>query len=300
MKTLTRSLIVTFASTGLALVAFAGPEALPTRDSKDKEVLAAPAPPTISWTGFYLGINAGGTWSGSNAVDTDGTKIFANPIFPAGSNAVADALAIVGTTDQTLSPNGFIGGGQIGYNLQLGHHFVAGLEADIQGMGFNDSSSQSKTTALVGFAENYQSTVTVSSSSDYLGTVRGRFGLLVTSRLLAYGTGGLAYGGVNANTSIVAVESLGNPPYPPVFGASSSSGTQFGWAGGGGLEWLFASHWSLKVEDLYYDLGSVTSNLTLTQINTSQPGSPPWGVAAVRSTTWFSGNIARAGLNFHF
>ena len=261
-----------------------------------------PPPPVCHWTGFYIGLNAGGTWSNNNTVDTDGEKIFANPAFPAGSNAVADALAIVGTTDQSVSQAGFIGGGQIGYNFQFFNRFVAGLEADIQGIaGGNDSVSQSKTTPLVGFAENYQSTAHVSKSSDYLGTVRVRLGFLVTERLLAYATGGLAYGGVNGSTSFAAVESLGPATYPTVFGDSRFSDTQFGWAAGGGFEWLFACHWSLKVEDLYYDLGSVTSDLTLTQINNVAPGGPaPWGVAAVRSTTWFNGNIVRVGLNFHF
>ncbi len=265
-----------------------------------KEVAPAP-PPECHWTGFYVGINAGGIWSDNSAFDTDGEKIFANAQFPAGSNAVADALAIVGTNDLSLSTAGFIGGGQIGGNQQI-WRFVGGLEADFQGIGAaNDSASQSKTTLLVGFPENYQSTVHVSKSTESLGTVRARLGFLVTSRLLAYATGGLAYGGVNERTSFEAVESLGPTIYPTVHGHSRPSDLRGGWAAGGGLEWLFACHWSLKVEDLYYDLGSVNSKLTLTQINLTATGGPaPWGEAAVRSTTWFNGNIARVGLNFHF
>jgi outer membrane immunogenic protein len=301
MKSLTRLFIVFCACNALALIAFAGPEVLPS-GKEMKEVAPMPPPPECHWTGFYIGLNAGGTWSDNNSFDTDGTKIFANPLFPAGSNAVGDALAVVGTNDLSLSTAGFAGGGQIGGNQQI-WRFVVGLEADLQVIaGADESTAQSKTTTLApNFPnENYQSTVHAWKSSDYLGTVRGRVGFLVTSKLLAYATGGLAYGGVNARTSFDAVESLGNPPYPPVFGHSRFSDLRGGWAAGGGLEWLFACHWSLKVEDLYYDLGSVDSKLTLTQINTSQPGSPPWGVAAVRSTTWFNGNIARVGLNFHF
>ena len=301
MKSLTRLFVVFCACNALALIAFAGPEALPS-GKEMKEVAPMPPPPCCNWTGFYIGINAGGIWSTNDAFDTDGEKIFANPAFPAGSNAVADALAIVGTNDLSVGQAGFIGGGQIGGNFQFAKWFVVGLEADFQGIGgTEDSASQSKTTALVGFAEHYDSTVHVSKSSDSFGTVRARLGFLVTPCLLAYATGGVAYGGVNARTSFEAVESLGNPPYPPIHDHSRFSNLRGGWAAGGGLEWLFKCHWGLKVEDLYYDLGSVNNRLTLTQINLVAPGGPaPWGEAAVRSTTWFNGNIARVGLNFHF
>jgi outer membrane immunogenic protein len=262
-----------------------------------------PPPPIFSWTGLYVGINAGYTWSNSNTVDTDGAPIFANPAFPLGASSIAAALAIVGTTDQSVSSNGFIGGGQIGYNFQFANSWVVGLEADIQGIaGTNKSATIGAFTGVPNFpAESYTSTATVSKRTDYLGTVRGRLGFLVTPTLLAYGTGGLAYGGVNASTSFAAAESLGPAVYPPVFATSSFSNTRVGWTAGGGLEWLFAPNWSLKVEYLYYDLGTVSSNLILTQINNTAAGGPaPWGVAAVRSSTRFNGNIVRAGLNYHF
>jgi outer membrane immunogenic protein len=262
-----------------------------------------PPPPVFTWTGLYIGINAGYTWSSSNAVDTDGTPIFANPAFPLGSSSIAAALAEVGTTDLSVNPAGFIGGGQIGYNFQFSNSWVVGIEADIQGIaGGNKSATIGAITVVPNFpAESYTSSATVSKKTDYLGTVRGRFGFLVTPTFLAYGTGGLAYGGVNARTSFAAAESLGPAIYPPVFGASNFSNSRVGWTAGGGLEWLFAPNWSLKVEYLYYDLGRVTSGLTLTQINNVAPGGPaPWGVAAVHSSTRFNGNIVRAGLNYHF
>ena len=37
---------------------------------------------------------------------------------------------------------------------------------------------------------------------------------------------------------------------------SSFSNTNTGWTAGGGVEWLFAPHWSAKVEYLYVDLSS--------------------------------------------
>jgi outer membrane immunogenic protein len=76
------------------LLATAGAAALiPTSQS-----VAAP-PPAFSWTGFYIGVNAGG-FSGDNY--------------------------LFGFENDQLS---FIGGGHIGYNWQQGM-FVYGLEAD--------------------------------------------------------------------------------------------------------------------------------------------------------------------------
>ena len=53
-------------------------------------VAAAPVP---TWTGFYIGINAGGAFGGSGGISTLGTPTFANPAFLAGGGAVAGALA---------------------------------------------------------------------------------------------------------------------------------------------------------------------------------------------------------------
>jgi len=78
----------------------------------------------------------------------------------------------------------------------------------------------------------------------------------------------------------------------------SFSNTRVGWTAGGGIEWLFAPNWSVKAEYLYYDLGSVTYGLSpLQNFNSAgtlfTSGSP-------FSRTRFTGNIVRAGLNYHF
>jgi outer membrane immunogenic protein len=65
----------------------------------------------LSWTGFYIGGNAGYAWS-------DQTLTLSGA---ASSGSIKSNL------------NGFIGGGQIGYNWQAPNNFVFGVEADIQG-----------------------------------------------------------------------------------------------------------------------------------------------------------------------
>jgi outer membrane immunogenic protein len=122
--------------------------------------------------------------------------------------------------------------------------------------------------------------------------------------VLMYGTGGLAYGRVKASTSISqsnndCILSPGNCIGATAATAGSLSETRTGWTVGGGFEWMFWQRWSAKIEYLYYDLGSVTFNNG--QLVTS-PGNAPFGPAIVasQSTTKFSGNIARLGVNYHF
>jgi outer membrane immunogenic protein len=256
-----------------------------------------PPPPVFTWTGLYVGLNAGGTWSSSNSVNTTAVPLFAAPTF-APELTLSSALA---TTSVPISNSGFIGGGQIGYNYQFANNFVAGIEADIQGVAASNRTDTVFGSGVpVGFpAETINSTVTARERIDYIGTVRGRLGFTITPTFLVYGTGGLAYGGVNSSVAI----SQQNLPAGSTFGAPFSSfgrisDTRVGWTAGGGLEWLFAPNWSVKVEYLYYDLRTPTFALSpLT--NTFTTGGVVYSSAPFAKTR-FTGNIVRAGLNYHF
>ncbi|MGH6796406.1 MAG: outer membrane protein [Methylocella sp.] len=252
-----------------------------------------PPPPVFTWTGLYTGLNAGYEWAASRNVDTTTVPVFAAPTFGT-ELALSSALA---TGSVALNPNGFIGGGQVGYNYQFYNSWVVGIEADIQGLaGTHASGSFSGSghpAAVPG--ETIESTVQSDKRIDYLGTVRGRLGFTITPTLLIYGTGGLAYGGVDAATGI----GQENLPFAPGFGSFGSlSNSRVGWTAGGGLEWLFAPNWSAKVEYLYYDIGRVTYGLSPLAFNSAVFGlaysSSPF------STTRFNGNIVRAGINYHF
>ena len=136
--------------------------------------------------------------------------------------------------------------------------------------------------------------------------MRGRLGYLWTPTFLMYGTGGLAYGGVKASTTIAQTNNDCVLFFPlcitPATGTSGSiSKTQVGWTAGGGLEWLFQQRWSAKVEYLYYDLGHVTFSDGQLVTGTVLPlaaGGP--AVVASNSTAKFTGNIVRFGVNYHF
>jgi outer membrane immunogenic protein len=258
-----------------------------------------PPPPIFTWTGLYVGLNAGGTWSNSNTVNTATADLFGNPALGGGvpSGVASAALA---TRSVPAKIDGFIGGGQIGYNWQFTNSWVFGLEADIQGVAANNGGTLVFSQATVaGFPANpIDQNLSSRRRLDYLGTVRGRVGFTITPTFLVYGTGGLAYGQTKSATSITQiVESAPNlPNHYSSFGSFSNS--RVGWTAGGGAEWLFAPNWSVKVEYLYYDLGSVTYGLS--PLQNFNAGGTLFTSGAPVSRTRFTGNIVRAGVDYHF
>jgi outer membrane immunogenic protein len=262
----------------------------------------APAP---LWTGFYLGLNAGYLWSGSPNTWVS-TLPFINPVLAGtGAATVAEIVATSAARGSTaiipISLDGFIGGGQIGYNWQFGGNFVAGVEADIQGVagGANSANAVSASplppTPLV-----WLTSLSTHKSVDYLGTVRGRLGWLIAPTLLAYGAGGLAYGGVTTNFSVFQKIPGADPPEPPpLIGGRPFADTLFGWTAGGGVEWLFLPNWSAKAEYLYYDLGGAAVYASMPFVAPDPNGGLAF-INAIRATTRFNGHIVRAGVNYHF
>jgi outer membrane immunogenic protein len=266
---------------------------------------AAPVPPPLLWTGFYAGLNAGYGGSAttnanaSGAPLVDGIAFMANTLDPprqlAGTGLLPGATALANSGVASVGQSGFVGGGQIGYNYQLGSSVVVGLEADFQGStmsgrgGYSGASQDSiawKDPVFPGLAPcsltgcNFTriglGQGQIAAATDWIGTVRTRIGYLVTPNLLVFGTGGLAYGGVRASAmhsaATVGILTGANDaafpvpfPYsqfngtyvvPSIPGAGAYSDTRVGWSAGGGLEWMFAPNWSVKAEGLYYDLGS--------------------------------------------
>ena len=285
----------------------------------NKPPVYVPPPPPPMWTGFYAGLNAGGTFGGGNGLTTTGVDLlddFNGGGYPAtGLYGATSALGATHVFNQ--SAGGFLGGGQLGYNYQFYNAFVAGLEADIQGVAGSSNNGNAATLAPslgVPIAANLASPVatfsTASRSLDYIGTVRGRLGYLITPTLLVYATGGLAYGGVNSSVNIFQTI-LGNTDpiqTPPSILGGGYSNTRAGWTAGGGLEWMFMPNWSAKVEYLYYDLGSASYPVggALYQIGFvgtglgCSCGGGGSAASAVSAATRFNGHIVRAGVNYHF
>src|SRR5580692_7899731 len=137
------------------------------------------------------------------------------------------------------------------------------------------------------------------NSVNWLGTVRGRIGIAAAPNFLIYGTGGLAYGGVNSNTGIHEAFSGADAAVLGLNSTSLASGnfseTRVGWTVGAGGEWMFTSNWSAKLEYLHYDLGSANYGTT---VNSSVLGLP--FTLGQSSSTNFRGDIVRVGLNYKF
>jgi outer membrane immunogenic protein len=260
---------------------------------------AAPVP-VCFWCGWYAGVNVGAAWAQDTTVQTTGAPAGAAPTFGPEA-AVAAALA---STSLGSKQSGFIGGGQVGYNWLYGA-WLYGVETDIQGLTKDlTSSTATSTSGVPGFpTEFFTSTTSVSKSLDYFGTLRARFGYLLTPGLLVYGTGGLAYGGVHASTAIAQSDTGivgGGGPVTAAYGSSASiSQTRAGWTAGGGAEMQLGPRWTAKAEYLYYDLGSVSYALPGLVANAPTFPAPTW-VAAAQSTAKFNGSIARLGLNYKF
>ncbi|MGC2833872.1 MAG: carbohydrate porin [Methylocella sp.] len=194
--------------------------------------LTAP-PPAFTWTGFYLGANAGGVLSpGNPAFQSQG---FGSSAFDLPANGGAKA--------------GFTGGFQAGYNYQIGS-LVPGFETDFNYLG---NCRDGTFAAPPAYAPLGIGSYTLSGGcSHYSGTMRGRLGYAF-DRALLYATAGIAYGG-NRDPGAVAL----NPPAPGNYfaaGASHSARTKYVF--GAGLEYALSDHWFARAEYLYVNLGRI-------------------------------------------
>jgi high affinity Mn2+ porin len=143
------------------------------------------------------------------------------------SNAVLSDPSIATTSNAFGGP---IGGLQAGYNVQLPSRIVLGFEADVSFPNYIDGNSVISTLAT---AKSY-----VVEQMDFVGSARGRLGY-AAGPWLFYATGGLAFAGERfLNT-------------PAVGNDEKKLGMRLGWAAGGGVEYMFAPHWSLRLEYLY-------------------------------------------------
>lgn len=202
---------------------------------------------------------------------------------------------------------GFLGGGQIGYKQQFLEVLVGGVEADIQGVAGQSGNGAPEWSYVPITGSNllhhaYLTDILVSKNLGYLGTVRGQLGYLVRPSLLLYATGGLAFGGVGLSTNASQIGVNVHPDFLTVGpGYTSTNGTQVGWAAGGGVEWMFLSNWSVKAEFMHYDLGSAHTNAGYkadAKIHGDAQGLQLINVSETSSR--FSGNVARLGVNYHF
>nr|WP_092039917.1 porin family protein [Methylobacterium pseudosasicola] len=246
------------------------------------------AAPVFTWSGFYVGLNAGYAFSERQIVRTTGLT------------AIDQALIDTGGVGSVgFAQDGATVGGGLGYNLQFspGSGVVIGFETDAQYTDLDRTRSSAFDFAGGRF------TVSGRQSLDFLGTVRGRVGYAF-DRVLVYGTGGFAYGDVRYETR-ADISLFGGVP----FDASRFSDLTTGYAYGGGVEvaipgdsvlnFVGAAAVTVKAEYLHYDLGQ--KRLTATGVGPvfGAGGILPVGqTGLVRFQT--EGNLVRGGINYKF
>jgi outer membrane immunogenic protein len=165
----------------------------------------APLPYFYDWTGFYVGGHVGGGWS-------------------SGDNG----------------QSGFIGGGQVGFNYQVGQ-WVLGVEGDMAGTSIKDSASVTVFAPGVGtgFASG-------EARLDWISTFAGRFGWTF-DRWLVYGKLGGAWAHGSADV-------FASAPGMTVSGRFDK--TVSGWMLGVGTEYALRDNWSVKLEYNMLDFGN--------------------------------------------
>ena len=212
-----------------AMTAVASAADLPRRYAAPAPAPVAYVPPAFTWTGFYVGANAGGAVSSD--IKTRTTTAFGN-------------------SSDSVGAGGFLVGGTVGYNYQFHPNFVVGVEGDI---GYADIQARS-TSSAPGL-----STTAKAGVDGYLGTIRGRVGYAM-GQWLFYGTGGWAFAegrGTTTTTSPFAVTS------------TSVSQDLQGYVVGGGVEYAVNQALSVKAEYLYIDFDKkrVITPVSNTSIN---------------------------------
>jgi outer membrane protein OmpA-like peptidoglycan-associated protein len=210
------------------------------------------------WSGFYIGANGGGATGTSSQTLT--------------LSAPGVGSASVGSGNFNL--HGPFGGGTVGYNWQFNPSWVIGLEGDIDGSGIGGGSA-----CVGGALAVLAAGINCHTSNSWDGTVRGRIGWLPTPNAMLFVTGGAAFGDIKVQNAFdVALTGSG----------LNSDSTNVGWTVGGGLEYMFAPQWSVKVEYRHTDLGSVTASQNFA------------GLATVSVKTTYQTDAALLGFNYHF
>lgn len=233
----------------------------------------------FDWTGVHIGGHLG-SLSNTGGV----TQLPMNP----NAQAYFDS--------NVISPNPIDGdrstafGAQLGYDYQTGP-VVFGVEADVSFTRIAGASSDEKPFVL---STTVQSTA--DRKLDGFATLRARLGVMPFERTLIYATGGFALGRATlANTLTIY-----NFTHTPICGAATglcaagnTSKWLTGWSLGGGLEQAFADNWSVKIEGLYYDLGTLTRPY-------DDPTAPPGNYALFGASATFKGSVVRVSLNYRF
>jgi outer membrane immunogenic protein len=215
-----------------------------------------PLPPW-SWTGFYVGGQIGGGWATTNWYED-------------ASESGSSGIGPVGFQDGSVHSSGPLGGGQVGFDYQVGWA-VFGIQADADAANISGSAGC--------FSEAPLTTQSCTTKIDALGTVTGRVGAAF-DRVLVYALGGWAWEN----------EKLQNPCSGCVTSNFVFSGSASGATLGAGIEYAFAQNWSAFLQYNYMGFG--TRDLAFTF------AAPAVGLYT--ENVQESINVVKVGINYRF
>lgn len=239
--------------------------------------LKAVAPMLYTWTGCSFGVNAGHGWAKAEFSSAPNEPILSF----ARTNGVLAQIATQQAGSVAVDDSGGLtAGAGVSCNVQI-DKAVVGLETDINYTDLESATLRGPFPLTAGVSSIWENTF----RSSYLGTIRGRLGLVANPWSLLYVTGGLAYADLAFS---------GATDFPGFDGFRFEGGDsrlKLGWTAGVGVETVLSGPWSAKMEYLHVDLGdrSVPAPQDV-------PGSPFAWKHSARVTE----NIVRVGLNYRF
>ncbi|WP_282611092.1 outer membrane protein [Pelagibius sp. Alg239-R121] len=195
-----------------------------------------------NWQGIYIGANAGWGIAYSNLSPTCTDAL-----------DVEDGPFCINVPGSSSEGDGFSGGGQVGYNYLIDRSII-GFEFDLQHSSIEVAeSNDSQFDLFYGIPAFTRPLFTTTAEWKWLGTARLRLGHIVSDRLMVYGTGGTAFGGIEISSDFVNTGPTASF-YPYQYPASKDI-VEIGWTAGAGLEYALSKNWSVKLDALYVDLG---------------------------------------------
>jgi outer membrane immunogenic protein len=277
MKTLSMS------AAALALTAVAASAAdLPRRAPAAAPAVVPVVTPIFTWSGFYVGLNAGAAWGSNNNCPTMYN-------YTAATGAVGAAVTAYAPGCTSSNDAAFTGGAQAGFNWQAGS-FVFGVEGDVNYVGDLGRNGYSNYALTANNTTTYYTWSGNNDNGNLLGSLRARAGVAF-DRALIYATGGMAFRNGNHDQAIYAATTVNGATVATYAGNSDSD--NIGWALGGGLEWALTNNMSFKVEYLHSHFGSKNTLLTTATAT-------PYNTVAFQTHGNDNIDVVRAGINWRF
>ena len=266
----------------------------------------APVVVPFSWTGFYVGANAGYSWGRASADLTQTSVTSTTATITTGGTPIASATVVsppsVFAGNDRVRMNGWLGGFQAGYNWQISQ-WVLGIEGDIQATGERGGTTLFCFPLGTPCGAGTLASGTANYNLRWLGTLRGRAGV-TWDRVLLYYTGGLAVGQIRVD---VTDSIAGGLLTPATVATASNNVTRAGWVLGAGIEGAVTDNWSVKVEYLHVDLGSFDTSANGLATGAFSTTIGAFVTTLTQTTTFnsqvrarFIDDIVRVGVNYRF